>query len=180
MKFKVGDKVQFREKVYRKPYTPYYDDYKGHAFEIVGVHEGDHIELKCITGDTIVKGHVHDDELIKIPKEGTVQCAACGEPVVVGNTCGRCRKPRWVVCAANRNKEGKIVCGARHWDNLMRGQILVNGKRPAEWLECEQGFVDQYGVFMDRQEAYTLAEKNGQIRHPLGHSEGTLFSENLY
>ncbi len=89
--------------------------------------------------------------------------------------------PRVVVCAAIRSKTGKLVCGARHWDEAMRGQIMLDGeRRPSEWLSAEQGFIDQFCVFMDRQEAWKVAEAAGQIKYKLGHSEGTLYSENLY
>ena len=90
------------------------------------------------------------------------------------------KKPRVVVCAANRSKSGKIVCGARHWDTAMRGQILVDGKRPPEWVGAEQGFIDQFGVFMNRQEAWVVAESGGQIRYPKNYCIGTLYSEDLY
>lgn len=88
--------------------------------------------------------------------------------------------PRVVVCAAIRSKTGKLVCGARHWDAAMRGQVLVDGKRPSEWLSAEQGFIDQFCVFMDRQEAWKVAEAAGQIKYGPEHSKGTLYSEDLY
>lgn len=60
----VGMKVCFRSKVFEAPYTPYYDAYKGHQFEVVAIHEGNHIELKCTDDPSvIVQGCVHDDEL---------------------------------------------------------------------------------------------------------------------
>jgi hypothetical protein len=45
-----------------------------------------------------------------------------------------------------------------------------------------QGFIDQYGVFMDRKEAYAVASAAGQIntRRPKGYPEYMLFSEDLY
>jgi hypothetical protein len=93
-----------------------------------------------------------------------------------------------VVCAANRSrKTGRIVCGARHWDNTMRQQAIPNFSTPEamaglpeEWRDCEQGFIDQKGVFLTREEAWGVAEAAGQIKYPLGHSEGTLYSECLY
>lgn len=63
----IGMKVCFDSKVFESPYTPYYDDYKGHQFEVINIHEGNHVELKCIDNpDVIVKGCVHDDELIQM------------------------------------------------------------------------------------------------------------------
>ena len=90
------------------------------------------------------------------------------------------KNQRFVVCAANRNKEGKIVAGARHWDSVMRGQILIDGKRPKNWFDAEQGFIDQSGVFLTRQEAWVIAKAANQIKYWNGHNEGTLFSEDLY
>ena len=43
-----------------------------------------------------------------------------------------------------------------------------------------QGFVDQYGVFMSRQEAHAVALLNNQIKYRVGGDEFKLFSENLY
>ena len=89
-------------------------------------------------------------------------------------------KQRVVVCAAIRNKAGKIVCGARHYDAAMRGQFLRGGKRPKTWLSAEQGFIDQFCVFMTRQEAWVVAEAAGQIKYGRDYSIGTLYSEDLY
>jgi hypothetical protein len=95
---------------------------------------------------------------------------------------------RVVVCAANRTKSGKMICGARHWDNVMRGQVCntnwlsikLFGRLPKCWRGAEQGFIDQFGVFMDRQEAWKVAEAAGQIKYGREHSKGTLYSEDLY
>jgi hypothetical protein len=100
--------------------------------------------------------------------------------------------PRRIVCAANcRRADGLIVCGARHWDKLMRGQInAMGGGTFAGW---DQGFVDQFGDWIDRKEAWKIADAQGQIMRPTGHEtgrlipraanigdDGYLFSENLY
>lgn len=89
-------------------------------------------------------------------------------------------KQRVVVCAAIRRKDGKMVCGARHYDPAMRGQFLRGGKRPKKWISAEQGFIDQFGVFMNREEAYKVADAAGQIKYGMDHSKGTLYSEDLY
>ena len=47
----------------------------------------------------------------------------------------------------------------------------------------KQGFIDQYGVFMTRQEAWKVAEAADQINYRCGGDDkygGTLYSENLY
>lgn len=88
---------------------------------------------------------------------------------------------RVVVCAANRSKTtGKIVCGARHWDERMREWAFEGNERKADWLSAEQGFIDQFGVWMNRQEAWTVAEAAGQIKYGPITAKGTLYSEDLY
>lgn len=95
---------------------------------------------------------------------------------------------RVVVCAAIR-KDELIICGARHFDTVMRGVIAT---MKIKHTGFEQGFIDQYGVFMTRREAWVIADKAGQIRRPTGleteynprpanvGDEAELFSENLY
>lgn len=87
---------------------------------------------------------------------------------------------RVVVCAANRSKTGKIICGARHWDEAMRSTVVVNKTLPEEWHGANQGFIDQFCVWMNRQEAWKVAEAAGQIKYGSEHSKGTLYSEDLY
>lgn len=84
-----------------------------------------------------------------------------------------------VVCAANRRKDGLIVCGARHYDPIMRAMMAATGGRDA-WISSEQGFIDAKGKFLTREEAHTLAKENGQIKYRCGGDEDILFSENLY
>ena len=83
-----------------------------------------------------------------------------------------------IVCAANRDEAGHIICGARHWGRSMRQQAKLVGKRV--W---EQGFIDQYERFYTREEAWLLVQSNGQPFDSArnGDSESTiLFSEGLY
>ncbi|MGZ8172982.1 hypothetical protein [Methylobacter sp.] len=86
---------------------------------------------------------------------------------------------RLVVCAAIRNKYGRIICGARHYDGVMHSQIMASND---DWTRCnvQQGFIDQKGVFLTRHEAYEIAVANGQIKRRVGGDDGKLFSENLY
>lgn len=85
--------------------------------------------------------------------------------------------PVWIVCSACRHIEtGTIFCGARHFDNLIRGQIKAAGYK---FTGYSQGFCDQYGRFYDREEAWKIAEKNGQIKTISG-TKGTLYSEDLW
>lgn len=84
--------------------------------------------------------------------------------------------PVYIVCAACRNFDGRIICGPRHFDNTMREQIkAAEGLKHWQNGGCDQGFVDQYGRFYSRKEAWIIAEKNGQIRHPDVSTRGTLY-----
>lgn len=91
---------------------------------------------------------------------------------------------RRVVCAANRL--GRIiVLGARHFDWMMHEQIALL-EQVDETLDSnvahhwEQGFIDQKGEFMTRQEAWIVAEAAGQIIRRVGGDGEKLFSENIY
>lgn len=92
---------------------------------------------------------------------------------------------RRVVCAANKYElndgSTKIFIGIRHYCPVMRQNIefwKLSIKRSTEI----QGFVDQYGVFMDRFEALRVAKDAGQlnIARPKTSPEDRLFSEDLY
>ena len=84
---------------------------------------------------------------------------------------------RIVVCAANRMPDGHLLIGARHWDKLMCQQADKLGYKGGNE---EQGFIDQFGDFMSRDEALEVASKNGQrLKRPIDTYE-TLYSENLY
>lgn len=97
----------------------------------------------------------------------------------------------YVVCAA-MFKDDRIITGARHFDKVMRDQMEAS-EGIAWWKNCKQGFINQFGEFLTREEAWVIADKNGQINlyDPAGHNkriaqpanqgtEGILFSENLY
>ncbi len=100
-------------------------------------------------------------------------------------------KQRRVVCAACRCSETKhIIIGPRHFDPVMKSQFFdncmnlkLNTPNKIGDTYTEQGFIDQYGVFMNRQEAWKVAEAAGQIIYRCGGDTangGTLYSENLY
>jgi len=87
---------------------------------------------------------------------------------------------RRVVCAAIKNSKDHIVCSARHYDKLMIDAIMIDLKSWKDKDDIEQGFIDQFGVFMTREEAYIVAKENNQIIRRCGGDDGRLFSENLY
>lgn len=90
-----------------------------------------------------------------------------------------------IVCAANRLSNGRVIIGARHWDDHMHAQMndMVSDEGDEiKLVKCEeQGFIDQFGNFYNRKEAWKVAEANGQIRRiGPGYSGPDLYSENLY
>jgi hypothetical protein len=87
-------------------------------------------------------------------------------------------KPRVVVCSAIKDEAGFVVCGPRHFDQVMVNTIHPDARGYTG--NFEQGFIDQFGVFMTRQEAWEVAKAAGQIKYRCGGDEGVLFSENLY
>ena len=84
---------------------------------------------------------------------------------------------RRIVCAAVKFPSGEIILGARHWDNRMRETVKMLGLKPGEE---EQGFIDQFGVYVDRKEAMKIATEANQITRIISGSGKELFSENLY
>ena len=90
-----------------------------------------------------------------------------------------------IVCAANQysclldETKTLIVIGARHWDSIMRDHFRLISDRVDRKSEI-QGFIDQFGKFYTRQEAFVIAEENNQIIRRVGGDNGKLFSENLY
>ena len=91
---------------------------------------------------------------------------------------------RRVAGVANRYG-GIIVMGTRHYSNSMNQALDALGGSEVliQWAgedNYEQGFVDQYGTFLDRKEAWILAESNNQIVYRDHLPRGTLFSEHLW
>ena len=84
-----------------------------------------------------------------------------------------------VVCAACKYDNGVMLVGPRHFDAVMRDQYERYGLTQDEG-KCVQGFLDQYGNFLTREEAHKIAVANGQRRYRCGGDETRLFSENLY
>ena len=86
-------------------------------------------------------------------------------------------KKRLVVCAAIKLASGLIVAGARHHDKIMNAQIKAAGETH---IGETQGFIDQFGVFLTRYEAWGIAIDNQQRKYRCGGDKFALFSENLY
>ena len=93
-------------------------------------------------------------------------------------------KKRVIVCAAMRdNNTGNVLCSVRHWDK--HTHWLFDSPKEARQFEDEQGFVDNKGNFLTREEAWIVAYDAGQIRYTWNGQScekegGRLYSENLY
>ena len=91
--------------------------------------------------------------------------------------------PPRIVCAAQRRADGAIVIGARHFDQMMVDAITSRADfdpNARDWCTSAAGFVDQHGVFWTREEAWLIADRNGQIIRDHDKCAGTLYSEHLY
>ena len=86
---------------------------------------------------------------------------------------------RRVVCAAIQRSDGRLILGIRHFDRFMREAAKKDGGEELWWVS-KQGFVDQRGEFMTREEAHVVAKAAGQIVRRVGGDHERLFSENLY
>lgn len=85
---------------------------------------------------------------------------------------------RRIVCAACISDKGVMVIGPRHWDMVMHE---LNKSVGINAHTAEQGFIDQRGVFLSREEAFEVATAAGQIRHKSGNPNSKkLFSEDIY
>ena len=87
----------------------------------------------------------------------------------------RCDVQRVVSMAANI-VDGHLIVGNRHFCPIMQMQIdLLGLDYKKHNISHDQGFVDQWGVYMNRKEAWKVAEAAGQIKEVF--TEGVLFSE---
>ncbi len=88
-----------------------------------------------------------------------------------------------IVCAANK-LGGTIITGARHYDTIMRSTIKrIYGEDSKMFsTHSEQGFIDQWGRFYNRQYAMKIVQANGQpfdAERNKGNGKD-LYSEGLY
>jgi len=88
-------------------------------------------------------------------------------------------EPR-VVCAAVKMKDGAVIVGIRHLSPDMRAVLRRIYGPDYKYMIVDQGFVNTWGDYLTREEAWVVAEANGQIRRRVGGDDGKLFSENLY
>ena len=84
-------------------------------------------------------------------------------------------------------KNGYVICGLRHPNCIVTfGNVLCSEKFIGDVAHINtdikkvQGFLTSHNLFVDRQEAYIIAEACGQLENRKVHKVGTLFSEDLY
>lgn len=91
--------------------------------------------------------------------------------------------PIRIVSACNRYKD-VLVCAPRHSCPLMTMAMASYGGMKVlheySGKDHEQGFVDQFGTFYTREEAYVITVNNGQLLKPENCHNRKLFSEGLY
>lgn len=91
-------------------------------------------------------------------------------------------KEQRIVCAALRAEDGEVLLGIRHYSTDM--YVNIDNRRDGDKFkhrsDKDQGFVDQWGTFLSREEAYKIAQKNGQLKYPEACHRERLYSEGLY
>ena len=85
-------------------------------------------------------------------------------------------KAEMIVCSAILNDSAPpiMICGLRHNDCLKTNHILDIDESGF------QGFLTTENRFVDRKEALRIAIQSGQVKEGRTHSNGILFSEDLY
>lgn len=90
---------------------------------------------------------------------------------------------RRVIVAAACKYGDVIITGARHYDRVMHGQLKAfpedHEVRMMNRGEVIQGFIDNQGTFLNREEALVVAKAANQIRFK-HEPDYELFSEDLY
>lgn len=98
-------------------------------------------------------------------------------------TDNKIEKPQQIVVCAAIKIGDLIIAGARHHDKVMKSQLsyIDNWKQFKHNNGEVQGFIDQFGDFLTREEAMQIVKDNGQ-RFNIDHngSDTVLFSEGLY
>lgn len=150
------------------------------------------VRLKLMTGNVDVD--IGTDAIWRIVQTVEGNQMSEKKPFFINEELGLTNKPKikFIVCAAILMKDGTIVPGVRHFSPEMR--IILHKMYGDNYHlhVLEQGFINQVGEFLNRNEAWKLADINGQIRKLTGWEdgskprpsgigdEGLLFSENLY
>ena len=82
-------------------------------------------------------------------------------------------------CRPLNCEKGMVFCGHRH-HNCMYQMIAISGKYQHQAGEEIQGFLTNKNRFVNRKEAFVIAEKNNQIIDIKQATSNSLYSEDLY
>jgi len=139
---------------------------------------------------TVAKHHVKDtygvDQPNAVEKYGEKMAKDIGLNSPRPENYPHARTCRRVVCAAIRSSDGDVLIGIRHYSKDMHQQIKArhDGKKFLRRHDPDQGFVDQYGVYMTREEAFEVAKAANQVIFVEHCGKGLdgmkLYSEGLY
>ena len=91
-------------------------------------------------------------------------------------------KQKEIILCAAINYKGIIICGHRHGDcyTVLR-DLLSKYITPDDLPEREdQGFLTSFNRYVDREEAFLIAQANDQIQFGKDCTDKILISENLY
>lgn len=92
---------------------------------------------------------------------------------------------RQIIAAACKYGE-TIIVGVRHYDKIMTSQLRMFPEDSEVKMmnrgEVIQGFIDNHGNFLNRQEAMELVKSNGQPFYPIRNSGNgkELYSEGVW
>lgn len=87
-------------------------------------------------------------------------------------------KPQQIVVCAAIRVGSLIILGARHCDKRMRELAEAAG---VSLKSPDQGFIDQFGDYLTREEAMQIVKDNGQpFDIESNRGDKVLFSEGLY
>ena len=93
-------------------------------------------------------------------------------------------KPQQIVVCAACKQDDIIICGARHWDKIMNNiyRAMKAADPDIHSSKFDQGFINQFGEFLTREEAMQVVKDNGQPfnKKRNGGSDIELYSEGLY
>lgn len=134
------------------------------------------------------KHHIGGGSFLPTLKELTIRVNASLNPhEEVMETYVSSLSTRLIVSAANLYKHHRlpggrlIITGARHFDPIMGGVLDVIEATHGPMLNWTEGFIDQWGEFIDRKIAYQIVQSNGQrFSAKRNVSTDELFSEGLY
>lgn len=93
---------------------------------------------------------------------------------------------RYVDDAVDNSEKCLVIASPRHYDAVCHATLNAAGVHPGHpadhiaVLDVRQGFVDQFGTFWTREEAYRIARAQNQLYRHTGASTQQLYSEDLY